>query len=247
MKAMIFAAGLGTRLRPLTNDRPKALVEVGGYPLLEIAVRRLIAFGYQEIVVNVHHFAGLIEDFLQNNNNFGVTIHISDERDQLLDTGGGLKKAAQWLKGEEPFLVHNADILTSLDLNELRRVHKRSNALATLAVRNRQTSRYLMFDKEGLLSGWQNVKTGAQKISRSVTPLEPLAFSGIHLIEPRIFDYMPEKEVFSIIDVYLEAARDASIVGFRHDSTEWLDVGKPDALAPAAKLASAMAASGFKD
>ncbi|MEQ8703769.1 MAG: nucleotidyltransferase family protein [Phaeodactylibacter sp.] len=246
MKAMVFAAGLGTRLRPLTHDRPKALVEVGGYTLLELAIRRLRAFGYDEIVVNVHHFADQIEDLLQKNNNFGATVHISDERLQLLDTGGGLKQAAQWLKGGASFLVHNVDVLTNLDLHALRRAHEASGALATLAVRERQTSRYLLFDEAGLLSGWENTKTGEKKISRAVPSATPLAFSGIQYIHPRLFDYMPEQEVFSIIGVYLDAARTAKVAGFRHDDTDWLDVGKPDALEPAAKLAKAFAASGFK-
>ncbi len=245
MKAMIFAAGLGTRLRPLTNDRPKALVEVGGYPLLEIALRRLLAFGYEEVVVNVHHFADQIEDFLQRNNNFGAVIHISDERKQLLDTGGGLRKAAKWLQGGDSFLVHNADILTDLDLHALRRAHDASGALATLAVRDRKTSRYLLFDEEGLLSGWKNANTGAEKISRAVPSTTALAFSGIQYLHPRLFDYMPEQEAFSIIDVYLNAARSAKIAGFRHEHSQWLDVGKPDALEPAAELARALSASGF--
>lgn len=247
MKAMIFAAGLGTRLRPLTNDRPKALVKVGGYPLLEIALRRLLAFGYDEIVVNVHHFAGQIEAFLQKNKNFGATVYISDERSQLLDTGGGLKRAAQWLKGGASFLVHNADVLTDLDLHAFQRAHEASGALATLAVRDRQTSRYLLFDEAGLLSGWKNAKTGEEKISRQMPAATALAFSGVQCIHPRLFDYMPEAEVFSVIDVYLEAARTAKVAGFRHDASQWLDVGTPDALEPAAALVRALSASGFKE
>lgn len=247
MKAMVFAAGLGTRLRPLTNDQPKALVEVGGYPLLEIAIRRLLAFGYDEIVVNVHHFADQVETFLQSNGNFGARVHLSDERPQLLDTGGGLKKAAQWLRSEESFLVHNVDVLTDLDLHAFQRAHDASGALATLAVRSRQTSRYLLFDEAGLLSGWKNVKTGEEKNSRAVSSAMSLAFSGIQCIHPRLFDYMPEgDEVFSIIDVYLEAARTAKVAGFRHDDSQWLDVGKPEALEPAAEMAKTLSASGFE-
>lgn len=246
MKAMIFAAGLGTRLQPLTNDRPKALVEVGGYPLLEITMRRLLAFGYDEIVVNVHHFADQVEAFLQSKQYFGASVHISDERDQLLDTGGGLKKAATWLRGKESFLVHNTDVLTNLDLHAFRRAHEAGGAMATLAVRNRSTSRYLLFDEAGLLSGWRNTKTGEEKISRKVVATVPLAFSGIQYIHPRLFDYMTENEAFSIIDVYLEAARTAKVAGFRHDDSQWLDVGKPEALAPAAIFAKELIASGFK-
>ena len=232
MKAMVFAAGLGTRLRPLTNDKPKALVELGGMPLLEIAIRRLKHFGCKEIIVNVHHFAGLIIDFLEEKKHFGIQIEISDERDLLLDTGGGLKKAAWFFDDGNPFLVCNADILTNLDLKSFYENHLKQDALATLAIRNRDTSRYLLFDENTFeLNGWKNIKTGEVKWCRVQREgIVNRAFSGIHVIDPKLFSLMPDESVFSIIDVYLSSAREHRIVGFPHDDTIWLDVGKPEAL-----------------
>lgn len=225
MRAMIFAAGLGTRLRPLTLDRPKAMVEVNGMPLLEIVIRRLMYFGVKEIVVNIHHFGELILDFLAGKKNFGIDIAISDERNLLLDTGGGLKKAAPLL-GDAPFLVHNVDVISNLDLKSFFAFHSKSNALATLALRKRESSRYLLFDHTGLLSGWRNAKTGERKICRKATQFEDFAFSGIHVIDPRIFNFMPDESVFSIIDVYLEAGKTEIIQGYPHSESIWLDVGK---------------------
>ncbi|MCR9285841.1 MAG: nucleotidyltransferase family protein [Bacteroidetes bacterium] len=234
MKAMIFAAGLGTRLRPLTNDRPKALVEINGKPLLEIAIRRLKYFGFQEIIINIHHFGELILDFLKKNNDFGITIEISDERDLLLETGGGLKKATSFFDDGMPFLVCNADILTNLNLKELYDFHLKNNPLATLAVRNRKTSRYLLFnEKNKELVGWENQKTGEVRWSKPSKEIVHWAFSGIHVIDPKIFELMPNQTIFSIIEVYLSAAKEHSILGFLHDNNIWLDVGKPESLAKA--------------
>lgn len=235
MRAMIFAAGLGTRLRPLTLDRPKAMVEIRGMPLLEIAIRRLKSFGVKEIVVNIHHFGEMIIDFLQSNHHFGIDIVISDERNLLLDTGGGLKKAAPLL-GDAPFLVHNVDVISDLDLKALYSFHLQSKALATLAIRNRQSSRYLLFDEAQILSGWRNVKTGEQKTCRTAHPHHDFAFSGIHVIDPRIFNFMPEEAVFSIIDVYLKAGQTEKIQGYPHSSGRWLDVGKIPAIAQAEQI-----------
>ncbi len=235
MNAMIFAAGLGTRLRPLTNDRPKALVEVNGMPLLEIALRRLHRFGYTQVVVNVHHFAKLMIDFLQKVDLPGLQIHISEEQDALLDTGGGLKQAKPWLD-QAPFLICNVDILNDLDLRAVYAQHLHANALATLLVRQRTTSRYLLFDESQQLCGWRNVKTGAEKWSRKSTTTDEAAFSGIHVVNPQIFDYMPDENIFSIIDVYLEAARYERIIGLNHDDSLWLDVGKPHTLQQAGEL-----------
>ncbi len=165
MKALIFAAGLGTRLRPLTNDRPKSLVEVNGVTLLEIAIRRLIGAGCREIIVNVHHFAEQIIDFIEKNGQFGIQIAVSDEREQLLDTGGGLKKAAWFFDDGQPFLVCNADVLTDMDLAHFYQKHLESHAIATLAVRRRTTSRYFLFDEKMHLCGWQNAKTGEEKLA----------------------------------------------------------------------------------
>lgn len=236
MKAMIFAAGLGTRLRPLTNDKPKALVPVNGTPLLEIAIRRLKYFGYDDILVNVHHFGQQIIDFLEKRQHFGIRITISDEREELLDTGGGLKKAAPFF-GDEPFLLYNTDVLSDIDLQALREAHQQKEALATLAVRRRETSRYLLFDESLQLCGWKNARTGEVRLSRKPPNTTPLAFSGIHILSPGIFDFMPaSRSVFSIIDVYLEAARSHPLYGYRHDDTRWLDVGKHPALEQAEAL-----------
>lgn len=230
---MIFAAGLGTRLRPLTNDRPKALVEVGGMPLLEIAIRRLKYYGCTEIVINVHHFAEKIITFLKEKKDFGIIIHISDERDLLLETGGGLKKAASFFSDNQPFLVCNADILTDLDLRKMYDAHCESKAIATVAVRNRETSRYLIFNQNQELIGWRNMKMEEVKWSKKTREdlTQNLAFSGIHVISSAFFDYFPKREkVFSIIPIYLKAAKKSRILAYPHDDTIWLDVGKLPAL-----------------
>lgn len=210
------------------------MVEVKGKPLLQWAVERLISAGSEEIIINVHHFADLVIRFLQSKNNFGVRIEISDERQLLLETGGGLKKARWFFDCDAPFLVCNVDVLTNLDLALLYQTHLRSNALATLAVRDRSSSRYLLFDQSMHLQGWKNEKTGETRPPvLAQADLSPLAFSGIQVLSPAIFDYMPEEDKFSIIDVYLRAMKTATISGFTHDQDFWLDVGKPAALAAA--------------
>lgn len=227
MKAMIFAAGKGTRLRPLTDVTPKALIPYRGIPLIEHVITKLIHSGITQIVVNVHHFGNLIVDFLASKNNFGIDIRISDESDLLLDTGGGLKKAFPLLNNSSPILLHNTDIISTIDLADMLAFHKRTGAIATTAVRTRQTGRYLLFNSDNLLCGWTNTKTG------EVTPpglglatLQNLAFSGIHIIEPGIQNYFPEKNVFSIIDLYLSVMNKEKISGYLHDNTEWKDMGK---------------------
>lgn len=226
MKAMIFAAGLGTRLQPITNDKPKALVEVNNKTLLEIVIQRLQKFGFTEIIVNVHHFADQIIEYLKANDNFGMQIAISDESDKLLDTGGGLKKAKSFFD-DQPFLVHNVDIISDINLADLYKFHFNSKALSTVAVRNRVSSRYLLFNDNNLLSGWKNVKTGETIITREPEDeLKPLAFSGIHVIDPEIFVLMPDEEVFSIIDLYLTISRKEKILAYRDDNSFWQDVGK---------------------
>lgn len=239
MKAMLFAAGLGTRLRPYTNDRPKALVEVAGKSLLEINLRRLRAQGASEVVVNVHHHAAQVVRFLQSKDDWGLHVHISDESDLLLDTGGGLLRARPWLDGA-PFLVHNVDILSDLDLAELYQAHLHSGRIATLALRARGSSRYLRFDEQGRLVGWRHARTGAEKWCLGPVPdAQDLAFSGISVLSPAIFDYFPEgRPVFSLIDVLLRAGASATVGAYRHDGGAWLDVGRPEALAPAADLVS---------
>lgn len=234
LKAMIFAAGLGTRLRPLTNDRPKAMVEVGGMPLLEIQIRRLKALGIREIVVNVHHFADMITGFLDSKDNFGVDIQVSDERGELLETGGGLKKAQSLLEGSGPFFVCNVDVLTDLDPWDLLAEHVAAGALATLAVRTRETSRYLLFDEANRLCGWQNVKTGEVR-GNPPEKSRQLAFSGLHIIDPQLFAHMPQG-AFSIIETYLEVMGKEKLMGYPHNAGIWLDVGKPPQLAQASAL-----------
>jgi NDP-sugar pyrophosphorylase family protein len=240
MKAMILAAGLGTRLRPLTNDRPKALVTVGGRTLLEITLSRLRAVGVREVILNVHHCAERIVDYLEANHNFDMRIEISRE-DVLLDTGGGLKKAAWFFleSGEgaqEPFLVHNVDVLSTIDLARMVRFHTKHNALATLAVQQRETSRYLLFDEHGQLCGRRAGQDAEPEIIRPTQQVEPLAFSGIHVLSPQIFAMLSEEGAFSIIPAYLRlAAQGQRILAFRADEFYWRDLGRPENLAEAAR------------
>lgn len=227
MKAIILAAGLGTRLKPITDNIPKALVEINNKTLLELAVLRLINFGIKDIVINVHHFADKVVQYLKEKNNFGVNIFISDERELLLDSGGGIKKAAEFLNGSSPFLVYNVDIISNIDLNKMLEEHKSSDRIATLAVRKRDSSRYFLFDDENRLHGWQNIKTNEIKPHGvEIDKLKRLAFSGIHIIDPKIFKLMPDGEVFSIVDVYLSIAKSEKIIAYKHDEDFWLDVGK---------------------
>jgi mannose-1-phosphate guanylyltransferase len=236
MKAMVLAAGLGTRLRPLTNDRPKALVELAGYTLLGITLRRLASFGIREVIVNVHHFAAKVVEYLKENDNFGLRIEISREDDLLLDTGGGLKKAAWFfLEGptQEPFLVHNVDVISTIDLARMLQCHRDNDALATLAVQQRETSRRLLFDNHNQLCGRQT-GSDSPEIVRHATDLTPLAFSGIHVISPEFLGMITEQGVFSIISTYLRLAREGHrILAFRADEYHWRDLGKPEHIAEA--------------
>ncbi|MFH2094181.1 MAG: nucleotidyltransferase family protein [Bacteroidota bacterium] len=237
MRAMVFAAGLGTRLRPITDNTPKALVKVNGKPMLENVLRRLIRFGFEEIIINVHHFADQVCEFLENNKNFGIDISISDESDYLLDTGGGLKKA-RWFFDNKPFIVHNVDVITDLDLRKIYKFHISQDAIVTLAVRNRKTARYFLFDKENNLCGWKNFETNETKIARMPrSKLIPIAFSGIQAISPEIFDYMDRDGAFSITDVYLKLAADnKKIAAYNHDDTFWMDLGRPENIIEAEKI-----------
>jgi NDP-sugar pyrophosphorylase family protein len=239
MKAMVLAAGLGTRLRPLTNDRPKALVEIGGRTLLEITLARLRAFGVREAIVNVHHFADLVISFLKAHDNFGMRIEISRE-DVLLDTGGGLKKAGWFFledagRAAEPFLLHNVDVISSIDLGRMLQYHHENQALATLAVQQRESSRHLFFDEHLQLCG-RRIGNNPPEIVRATPQTQPLAFSGIHVISPRLFPLLREDRVFSIIDSYLRlAAAGEKIAAFRADEYYWRDLGKPRDLQQAAQ------------
>jgi mannose-1-phosphate guanylyltransferase len=220
MRAMILAAGLGTRLRPLTDNKPKALVEVGGRSLLEITLARLRTLGITKVIVNVHHFAEMMEAYLREKNNFGMRVEISRE-DVLLDTGGGLKKAAWFFVedgGDEPFLLHNVDVISTIDLKQIVEEHKRNDALATLAVQARKNSRQLLFDERGQLCGRRIGRDAVDEIVRPAKRLQPLAFSGIHVISPRLLELMTEDGVFSIIETYLRlAAASERIQAFRAD------------------------------
>ena len=240
MKAMILAAGPGTRLRPLTDHRPKALVEVAGRTLLEITLSRLRAYGIREVIINVHHFADMIVDYLKTNNNFGMRIEVSRE-EVLLDTGGGLKKAAYFFledsnRFEEPFILHNVDVISTIDLRRMVQFHTEKQALATLAVQNRETSRYLIFDEQLQLCGRRSGRDQNIEFVRSSQQAQALAFSGIHVISPRLFPMMMEEGVFSIITSYLHlAARDEKILAFRADEYYWRDLGRPENLMQAAQ------------
>jgi mannose-1-phosphate guanylyltransferase len=237
MKAMILAAGLGTRLRPLTNDRPKALVEVAGQTLLEITIARLRKVGVREIIVNVHHFAGMVADYLRGKNNFGMRVEISEE-DALLDTGGGLKKAA-WFFLEEgpapaPFILHNVDVISSIDLRRMLEQHMQSQALATLAVQARESSRYLLFDDQWRLCGRRLVQEQKTELARPAPHLQEAAFSGIHVISTRLLGMMREEGAFSIVQPYLRLTGEGEkIVAYRADDDYWRDLGKPESVARA--------------
>jgi mannose-1-phosphate guanylyltransferase len=239
MRAMILAAGLGTRLRPLTDDRPKALVEVDGHALLEITLRRLREFGIREVIVNVHHFADMVVDYLKKNDNFGMRIEISRE-DVLLDTGGGLKKAGWFFLEEgpadEPFLLHNVDVLSTIDFRRMAEVHKQNRALATLAVQDRETSRYLLFDEQQQLCGRRAGSGQEPEIVRPSRETKALAFSGVHVISPRLLSRMAEDGIFSIINSYLRLAGEGEkILAFRVDEFYWRDLGRPENVAQAAR------------
>ncbi len=231
MKAMIFAAGLGTRLRPITNDIPKALAPLHGIPMLEIIIRRLKSSGFRNIIVNVHHHAEKIIEFLEHKKFFGINIRISDERELLLDTGGGLKQAAWFFDDNQPFLVHNVDTLTDVDLSDFYDFHLKNKALATVLVRHRPGSRFFLFDKERRLSGWENLNTGEKIIARNEgMPPEQIAFSCLHVIDPSIFNLIHENGAFSIIDVYLRLAKAHRIMGYVDDKSYWIDIGTPEKL-----------------
>jgi NDP-sugar pyrophosphorylase family protein len=233
MKAMILAAGLGERLRPLTDNRPKALVEIGGRTLLEITLSRLRACGIREVIINVHHLAPMIIDYLETNHNFGMRIEVSRE-EALLDTGGGLKKAA-WFFLEDsgdcgkPFIVHNVDVLSTIDLARMARFHTENNALATLAARDRETFRYLLFDERLELCGRRYGREGKDEGVRPFAKAQALAFSGLHVVSPRLFAHMTEEGAFSIITCYLRlAAQGERILAFRDDEYYWRDLGRPE-------------------
>jgi NDP-sugar pyrophosphorylase family protein len=238
MKAMILAAGLGTRLRPLTNERPKALVKIGGRTLLDITLARLREFGIREVIVNVHHFADMVVEYLRANGNFGMRIEISRE-EELLDTGGGLKKAGWFFQedsagADEPFVVHNVDVISTIDLNRMVAFHSENQALATLAVQQRETSRFLLFDEHGQLCGRRTGPNGVPEIvfAKQGAQLREFAFSGVHVISSRIFSSITEVGAFSIISAYLRLAdQGEKVEAFRADEYYWKDLGRPENVA----------------
>ena len=241
MKAMIFAAGLGTRLRPLTDTMPQALVPVDGVPLLKRVATRLLEAGAEELVINTHHFPEQIAAYVAAERGFGVPVHLSPEPEQLLETGGGILHARSFLEGSGPFLVHNVDILSNLDLRRFM-AEARPEALATLVVSERQTSRYFLFDEGMRLVGWTDLRTG--EVRSPFPNLDPgrcrrLAFAGIHWISDRIFEVMDDyclQGRFSIVDFYLRAAAEHPIYGYVPEDFRMLDVGKLDSLEAAGAL-----------
>jgi len=235
---MILAAGLGTRLRPLTDNRPKALVQIAGHTLLEITLSRLRTFGIREVIINVHHYAEMIIEYLKRNDDFGMHIVVSRE-EVLLDTGGGLKKAAYFFledsnSAEQAFILHNVDVISTIDFRRMVQFHTENRALATLAVQDRETSRYLLFDEQLQLCGRRSGSEEAELV-RSSQQVRALAFSGVHVISPRLLQMMTEQGAFSIITSYLHlAAQGEQILAFRADDYHWRDLGKPDNVVQAA-------------
>lgn len=236
MRAIVFSAGLGTRLKPLTNTIPKAMVQLNGKPLLWHAIEKLKAAGIREIIVNVHHFSEQLIAYIENTN-FEIPVSISDESDQLLDTGGGILKAKEFLKQSRHFMAFNVDIVSTVNLSQLIEFHKNNKAMATLVVRERSTSRYLFWDKNHQLTGWKNLQTNEEKIvGPTFHNSTPYAFSGIQLLSSEIFDQIEEDGKFSIIDLYLRLGKTASIKCFIDRSDFWIDLGKPGQLEEAERI-----------
>ena len=236
MKAMLFAAGLGTRLKPFTDHSPKALVEVNNKTLLEHNVRYLQRFGIYDVIVNVHHFANQIEDAIFENDGYGSNITISDERELVLETGGGLKKATPFFDGESDLLVMNVDVLTNLDIAKMITAHQDNKALATLAVMKRNSSRHLLFDKDMTLCGWINNGTQETRISRQGIATDPYGFSGIQVLSHAVLEQIPFEGKFSLIDLYLHLAKNSIIKGYDHTGNLFIDVGTPESIEKAESL-----------
>jgi len=235
MKAMIFAAGLGKRLGSITQNIPKALVDINGKTVLHRAVERCSSFGFDDIIINVHHFADMVEDEVKRLNNMGFRISVSDEREMLLENGGGLYKAKSFFDNE-PFLMYNVDIISDLDLSALYRLHTEKKGLATLAVRNRPGKRFLLIDNQGQLWGWRNISTGEIILAGgNEEELSEIAFSSMHIAEPEIFNYMKEG-IYTMIDLYLRLAAEHKIYTLKHDEGYWVDVGTPESLDHVRKL-----------
>jgi NDP-sugar pyrophosphorylase family protein len=229
MKAMIFAAGLGKRLGNITEKIPKALVNINGKTALHMAVEKCSSFGFSDIIINVHHFADMVETEVERLNGLGYRIAVSDERDMLLENGGGLYKARNFFDNQ-PFLLYNVDIISDLDLTALYSLHIERKGLATLAVRNRPGKRFLLIDKTGLVRGWRNVSTGDEILTGTEKEgLSEIAFSSMHIVEPEIFNYM-QAGIYSMVDLYLKLAADHNIYTLKHDEGYWIDIGTPESL-----------------
>jgi len=226
MKAMLLAAGLGTRLRPITDTIPKALVDINGRTLLQINLEKLKSYGFNNVIINLHHFPEKIKAYLFEHQNFGSDIEFSFE-EQILNTGGGIKKASWFLKDDQPVLVHNIDILSDINFTDLLNFHNNHEAMVTLAVSKRNTGRQLFFNEQNKLMGWENQATGEQKFVKSeITNLKKFAFSGIQILSPAFFDLVTEEGAFPIIDPYLRLATSYNIIACNHEPENWFDVGK---------------------
>lgn len=239
MKAMIFAAGLGTRLKPLTDNCPKALIPVGGKPMLQIVIEQLKRYGFNEVIINIHYLGGHIRQFLEHHHSFDIRIEISDETDEILETGGGLWKARHFFDDGKPFLLCNADVFTNIRLDKFYQSHLQNNAIATLAVRNRRSSRYLLFNDEDVLCGWQNNKTNEQiipRLSAEKNSLHTFAFSGYHIISPEIFKHKDRSGKFSMTDWYMAICGSEDIKAYHHDDDVWVDIGSEQQLQHANEL-----------
>lgn len=233
---MLFAAGLGTRLKPITDHLPKALVAINGKTLLERNIMYLQQYGIDELIINVHYFAAEVEQVLHDNNSFGSRITFSDERSQLLETGGGLKKAAPFFNDSMPFVVMNVDVLTDLDLHKMIAAYGSAGCIAMLAVMKRDSSRHFLFDGEMRLCGWKNNRTGEERISRYESALWPFAFSGVQILSPAVLKDMPFEGKFSLVDLYLYHANTQVIKGYDHTGDLFIDVGKPESIEKAEML-----------
>ena len=235
MKAMIFAAGMGTRLQPFTDNHPKALAQVNGVPLLERNIKYLQSYGINDFVINIHHFGGQILAFLAENDNFGANIEISNESDELLETGGGLLFAKRFLENEKTFLIMNVDILTDLNITNFINIHELKGGMVTLAVSDRESTRKLMFNDKMYLKGWKNLTTNKKTVVGGIFKLRELAFSGVHCVNSEIFTKITRTGKFSIMDEYLDLMKEDIIIGYQH-TANLIDVGKPESVAEAEKL-----------
>lgn len=236
MKAMIFSAGLGTRFKPWTDSHPKALAIVNGKSLLQRNIEYLLQYGVSNVVVNVHHFTNQIINAVNENNGWGSNIIISDETDEVLETGGGLLKAKDLLKSNEPFFTLNADFLTDLNLNKLLAFHKEKKGLISFGITSRKSSRNFLFDEDNRLCGWMNNATGEKRIAIDKPGLKPMAYSCVVVFEPTVFDLIPQRGKFSLVDTYLSLAAQYPIYGYDHTGDKLVDVGKPESVAVAESL-----------